>query len=158
MEQHFKAPWSKSLIWLSILTTVVCVGVAVLTLSMDRGGVFFGALVPMGVLAGSILYTIRGYVITTEHIAIERLLWSNYLRRHDLQSARVVDLTGRGWRVAGNGGAFSFSGLFQSSEFGRYRAYMTGPKRAVLLEYPNRKVVLTPDDPERFVAALHAGA
>jgi hypothetical protein len=111
-------------------------------------------MLPMGVFVGCVLYTIRGYVVTPKHIAVKRLLWSTYLSRHDIATASVVDIDRRGWRIAGNGGAFAFSGVFTSPEIGRYRAFMTGPKRGVLLEYPNRKVVLTPDDPERFVRTL----
>jgi hypothetical protein len=139
---------------MSIVTTAVCVGCSTLALTLPSGGVFIGAMLPMGVLVGCALYTIRGYDVTSKHIAIKRLLWSTYLSRHDIGKASVVDIDRRGWRIAGNGGAFAYSGVFSSPQFGRYRAYMTGPKRGVLLEYPNRKVVLTPDDPERFVRKL----
>ena len=133
---------------------MVLIGIAVKTLSLHKGSSFFGAIVPIGIVVGSALYTIRSYEITPEHIAIKRLLWSNYLTRHDIEKASAIDAPRTGWRLAGNGGLFSFSGLFWNEDLGRYRAYSTGGKRAVLLEYSYRKVVLTPDDPEAFVRAL----
>jgi len=160
-EGSFGASWSGRLIAISTLISILLLAIATFTLASGRGGEFFGAVVPIAILVGSGLTMIRGYAITDEHIAIKRLIWSTYIGRHDLEGARVVELDRYGgWRVAGNGGLFSFSGIFQNEQLGRYRAFSTGGTRGVVLDYPSRRIFLTPDDPERFVRALtdHASA
>ncbi len=61
-------------------------------------------------------------------------------------------------RIAGNGGLFSFTGWFWSRRLGRYRAFVTDPARSVVLKFSDRTVVVSPDVPEEFVAALRAGS
>ena len=54
-------------------------------------------------------------------------------------------------RVVGNGGLFSFSGLFWSRRLGRYRLYATDLKRSVVLVTPERILVVSPADPDEFL-------
>jgi hypothetical protein len=53
-------------------------------------------------------------------------------------------------RTFGNGGIFSISGWFYRKGFGAYRAFVTDPRQTVVLRFPSRRVVLSPDDPEGF--------
>jgi hypothetical protein len=46
---------------------------------------------------------------------------------------------------------FSFTGLFRNRTLGMYRAFVTDPRRAVVLRLPRRTVVVSPADPEAFV-------
>ncbi len=57
-------------------------------------------------------------------------------------------------RLFGNGGMFSFTGLFRSPKLGRYRAYVTDPARTVTLRFADRVVVVSPSDPAAFVRDL----
>jgi len=57
-------------------------------------------------------------------------------------------------RLFGNGGLFSSSGLFWNRRLGRYRAFATDPGNAVVLEFPDRTLVVTPESPSGFLAAL----
>jgi hypothetical protein len=59
-------------------------------------------------------------------------------------------------RLFGNGGLFSFTGLYRNRSFGRYRAFVTDPARSVALFLPNRVVVVSPADAEGFVRSIHA--
>jgi len=54
-------------------------------------------------------------------------------------------------RLFGNGGFFSFTGVFQSRKLGRYRAFVTDPARCVILRFTGRVVVVSPADPEAFI-------
>jgi hypothetical protein len=60
----------------------------------------------------------------------------------------------RSLRICGNGGLFSFSGWYRSKRLGVFRAYVTDLNRTVVLTFPRRKIVLSPDQPEAFVEAL----
>jgi hypothetical protein len=59
-------------------------------------------------------------------------------------------------RTFGNGGLFSISGLFRNKTLGSYRAYATDPKRAVVLKYKKRTIVVTPDRPDVFAARIES--
>ena len=65
----------------------------------------------------------------------------------------------RSIREFANGGLFSYTGGFHNSVLGSYRAFVTDHARTVVLRFPDRAagdrvVVLSPDDPEAFVARL----
>jgi hypothetical protein len=157
--KHYLAPWSISLIVMSILATVICLGVTV-GCWLDFGSHTFGpaqwaCLLPLVLLFGCALFTIRGYSVTRDCILVHRLLWSTRLSRAGLESARVEpEAMRRSLRTFGNGGAFSFTGWFYNKMLGSYRAFVTDPRRAVVLRYTNRRVVLSPDLPEKFVRDL----
>jgi len=149
MKRH-PAPWGKLLIGTSLFASLICLGVAVLMWS-QVGNAEVGpyaawiALLPLAVMAISALFMIRGYAVTADEILIERPLWSTRLARNRLESAVVDPAVLRGSiRLFGNGGFFSFIGVFQSSKLGRYRAFATDPRRAVVLQTAERTVVVTP--------------
>lgn len=154
--KNYKAPWGASLIALSALGTLILCGVVALILTAG-GGELPGWLVvlPLAIVGGSALFTIRGYSITSDAILIHRLFWSTRLSLADLQSAEFEPgVMGWCFRTFGNGGLFSFSGFFRSNALGAYRAFVTDPHRAVVLRYPSRIVVVSPAAPEDFVRAL----
>jgi transcriptional regulator with XRE-family HTH domain len=49
---------------------------------------------------------------------------------------------------------FSISGMYYNKLLGFYRGYVTDFEKAVLVEFGKRKIVVTPDDPEEFLASL----
>jgi hypothetical protein len=110
---------------------------------------------PLGILFGTALFTIRGYSISSDSILVHRLLWSTVLPRAGLEWAQVEPDAMRGsLRTFGNGGAFSFTGFYYNKRLGSYRAYVTDPRRTVVLRYANRRVVLSPASPEDFASDL----
>ena len=158
--RHYEAPWSTSLVVMSVVTTVLCLGVSAgagLNLAAKHPPGVLGAVVflPLVILFSTALFTIRGYSIGSDCILVQRLLWSTALPRAGLQSAQVEPDAMRGSiRTFGNGGAFSFTGFFYNKRLGNYRAYVTDPRRTVVLRYAKRRVVLSPAAPEDFVHDL----
>jgi Bacterial PH domain len=154
--KHYPAPWSKLLTGMSLFATVLCLGASFIVWR-NAGTKASGdmapwvALLPIAIVFIALLFTVRGYAITADEILIERLLWRTRLERARLQSATVDPgaLTGA-IRLFGNGGLYSFTGLFRSRRLGRFRAFVTDPGRAVVLRFPNRVVVVSPSDPEAF--------
>jgi Bacterial PH domain len=154
--RHYAAPWGKLLTLVSLLTTLVCIGASFIVwhnAARQPSGELAGwtAVIPMLVLVIALLFMVRGYEITPDEILVERLLWRTSLRRSRLQSATADPgaMTGA-IRVFGNGGLFSFTGLFRSRSLGKFRAYVTDPARAVVLRFPDRVVVVSPANPEVF--------
>jgi hypothetical protein len=158
--KHYEAPWSTSLIVMSIVTTVICLGVAgsgwwSLAAKHAPGAFGWVVFLPLVIMFGAALFTIRGYSISSDSILVHRLLWSTVLPRAGLESAEVDLEAMRGsLRTFGNGGAYSFTGFYYNKRLGSYRAYVTDPHRTVVLRYAKRRAVLSPATPEDFVADL----
>ncbi len=113
--------------------------------------------VPMLTLLISAFFTIRGYRLGNGSLCVRRLGWENRLDLSRLTSATVdPEALNRSLRLFGNGGFFCFAGWFRNSKLGVYRAFATDAKRAVVLRFANRTVVVTPDDPQKFVTAINS--
>jgi hypothetical protein len=54
----------------------------------------------------------------------------------------------------GSGGGFGIYGYFYSPNLKDFRAYMTRRNKLVLIRTLHETFVLTPDDPEGFIAAV----
>jgi hypothetical protein len=159
---EFSAPWSRSLRRVTTLTVV-------LLLSVALAGVLVGPRqwwlwriamvgVPLLVLVGSLLFTVRGYVVTESRIEVRRLGWSTVLPFAGLGGVNGEPQGLRGsLRLFGNGGLFAISGWFWNRRIGRFRAYATDPGRAVVLRYRDgTKVVVTPDDVQHFIVRVRS--
>jgi hypothetical protein len=165
--KHYTAPWSRSLIAVSVFATLVCLGVPLGIignphLPAHARGMFF----PLGWLLIALpvicaLFTIRGYTITADAILVHRLLWATRLPRAGLRSASAEPGAMK-WstlRTCGNGGFFSITGFYWNKQIGAFRAFVTDPRRTVVLRYEGRlPVVVSPAEPEDFVQALAKGA
>jgi len=158
--KHYDAPWSTSLILMSVITSIICLGVSAggwwaAVAKHQAAPVRWVVLLPLAILFCTALFTIRGYAITSDAILVHRLLWSTALPRLGLESARVEPDAMRGSiRTFGNGGAFSFTGFYYNKRLGSYRAFVTDPRRSVVLRYATRRVVLSPAAPHDFVSDL----
>lgn len=157
----FRAPWSAFLTWLSVGSTILLVAVAALLVAvlphdlLNGIPVLLAITLPIVVLMGCVLYTIRGYEVAHTAIFVQRLLWHTAIPLADLQRAWASpDAMAGSFRLFGNGGLLSISGLFRNRRLGLYRAFATDPKRAVVLEFATRKVVLTPESPSVFLDHL----
>lgn len=156
-----RAPWSASLWVVSLLSVaillLVCGSIAALVPAWPWAGLplVLGIFLPLVILLGSALFIVRGYELDSTELRIQRLVWVTTIPLAGLERAwRDPTSLFRSLRLFGNGGLFSISGLFWNRNLGRYRAFATHPKRAVVLGLGHRKVVVTPEDPERFLREL----
>jgi hypothetical protein len=156
----YRATWSTLLRIISVAAALICVGVAIQERHALASGDFrsldfwFGVL-PLALLIGAALCTVRGYSLTPEAILIHRLCWKTKLLRQGLESAEYQPgILRHSLRSFGNGGLFSFTGWYHNRTLGTYRAYATDIHRTVVLRLSGKTIVLTPDEPERFVSEL----
>lgn len=166
----FGAPWGRSLL-------IGSSAQAVFLLAVGAAPVFFAALdpepgprkwlvaclgfaIPLVILVVAARYAVRGYTVTDDSIRVHRLGWSSSLPLDQLESATVSPYAMRRSRgELANGGLFSYTGGFHNAELGSYRAFVTDHARTVVLRFRDRAegdpvVVMSPDDPEAFVALL----
>ena len=59
-----------------------------------------------------------------------------------------------GIRLWGNGGVFAGTGIFWNRKYGVFRAYVTTGSKSnlVLVDTPTTRVVITPENPDQFIA------
>jgi hypothetical protein len=164
MQRFDAAPWPASLKVVSTVATVVLFGVTyVMYRAVPRGtrvpfAETFGTLlplVPLGILFVTLLFLVRGYAIDGTGLYVERLLWRTPIGLDGLTRAwHDPSAMRRSLRLFGNGGLFSITGIFQNGTLGRYRGFVTDPKRAVVLRYESRTVVVSPADPDALLGYL----
>jgi hypothetical protein len=115
------------------------------------------AAVPLLLLAGALLFIVVSYEVDAGTLRVRRLLWSTSISLDRLEgawcdpSAMSVSL-----RIFGNGGLYSITGFFRNPTLGNYRAFVTDPKKAVVLRIASKVVVVSPAEPRAFLEQLLA--
>ncbi|MDX1530757.1 MAG: PH domain-containing protein [Rhodothermales bacterium] len=155
----FRAPWDLRLTLITVLALVLLVGVGVATWFLSEGvlerAVSGGT--PLAIVLGALACSVRGYRVAGGRLHVLRLGWTTTFPLDRLRDVRAQPgATAGSIRTFGNGGLFAFVGRFRNGLLGPYRAFVTDPARAVVLEFEDRTVVVTPDDPAAFVAAVQA--
>lgn len=155
-ERKFAAPWSISLKLITLLSAIVLLAIPAIMLinaSDDMGQQFIVmvVLLPVAILVVSAFFMIRGYQIRNGVLYVQRLGWRSSIDLTDLVSSEAdPQAMHRSIRLFGNGGLFCFAGKFRNKKLGSYRAYATDRAKAVVLRFPDRVVVVTPQDPAIF--------
>jgi hypothetical protein len=155
----FGAPRGRTLKLTTILCLFICFSIPVIGLinySAFPGPLRWTLMLfPLLIVAGAAPFMVRGYTVTDGAVIIHRLGWSYHLELASLLSVEADPSAMKGSiRLAGNGGLFAFCGWFRNSKLGVYRAFCTDVAHAVVLRFPDRTVVVTPDQPEKFVQAV----
>ena len=162
--RHFAAAiWPTALKVSSALGMVLLVGIGIASyraIPVPTGFThYFGlgiTLVLPAILVVSLLFTVGGYVVTSTDLAIQRLVWATHIPLHGLRSVSLEPaICKRSVRIFGNAGLFGFTGLYQSSRLGRFRLFGTDLSHAVVLDLPDRTVVITPAAAQAFVDHIH---
>ena len=157
------APWSTSLKVVSLLGTIG-LGVASYVayhaiptpLGFTRNFGFGVAAPPPLAFLSSLFFVVSGYSIDPTRLSVERLITSTSVPLTGLTRVWFDPNACKGSiRVFGNGGLFSFSGWFYSKRLGRYRLFATDFRKAVVLSFPTRNVVISPAAPQVFIEHLH---
>jgi hypothetical protein len=148
----YPAPWGRPLVVISSLATVLLAGTTLFLARSDRDMFSLVAWLPLALVGGTALFTIRGYTVTADAVLVRRLFWVTRVPLAGLESARHEPDVMRGsLRTFGNGGLFSFTGYYRNERLGAYRALVTDFQRTVVLRFTDRTLVLSPDTPEEFV-------
>lgn len=168
--ERFAAPWDRTLRWTTGTfvagTLAIAAALAARALTADPEGPVWELLGAAALLAsataGAWLLGPRGYAVGPEGLVVHRLLRPLRVASGELRSASLLPpgaLAGA-LRVAGSGGAFGWYGRYWSRALGHFRLQATRREGLVLLEVgpAQRRVVLSPDRPEAFLAALSAAA
>jgi hypothetical protein len=161
-ETRFATPWCFAVKLVTVGVIVLLLGVSFLGLRSLSSAAPMPArlamvVLPLAVLLGTLPFMVRGYVLSGGELRIERLGWQNRFALADVVSISAdPQAIRRSIRLCGSGGMFGFFGWFRNKTLGIYRAYGTDPKNTVVIKFKNRTIVITPQDPERFVIEVNS--
>ena len=166
----FSAPWGRSLKMSTAMTVFILIVIPIVgflirlphTLLLHKHvvGVIVLCcmiLIPLSIIIGTALFMVRGYAITNDKLFIQRLVWRTIIDMNHLKTVEInPDAIKKSTQVFGNGGVFSFTGKFRNEQLGVYRAYATNPDLAVILNFSDKVIVVTPDNPNIFAEQLRS--
>jgi hypothetical protein len=149
---HFRAPWSAKLRAFTAGFLAIVALVAAFTPPLP-------SLLIVGIALLTALFSVRGYTVRDRTLLVHRLGWATKIPLAGLRSAvPEPDATMGSIRLLGVGGAFAFAGRFRNEILGTYRAYATDAALAVVLDFGDERIVVTPDSPVRFAEVVRAQA
>jgi hypothetical protein len=97
------------------------------------------------------------YIVTKDEVIIRRLFGNVKVKRADIRSIGIIDknkIKGS-IRTFGMDGFFGYYGNFSNFSIGRMTWYATRRDKPVLVKtIKDKKIVFTPNEPERFVSEL----
>jgi hypothetical protein len=160
---HFNAPLSTGLKVSTAIVTVLVVGASTggaITLSLVTHSLsaWLGILVvvtgPLALLVTA-LFAVHGYELKHDALYVQRPLWHTRISLRGLREATAdAGAMGGAIKVCGCSGFLCYVGWFTNRRLGRFRACATDANRAVVLRFRDRTWVVTPDDPEQFIARI----
>ena len=160
------APFSLSLKLVSAAATAMLAAIALVAPHavvhqgaelLARGITWVLVLGPPLMIAGALLFVVRGYELQPGALLVRRLLWATRIPLAGFERAWHDPQAMRGSkRLFGNSGLFSITGVFRNAPLGTYRAFVTDPGAAVVIRLKARAVVVSPAKPRDFISALEA--
>jgi hypothetical protein len=151
---EYKAPWSSTLYVMSAISTILLLGIPLIIYSSkaDHASIMIIVILFLPLLLFlTLLFTVRGYIITPNALLIKRLFWNSSVDLSGLISVEVDPTAMNGSiRTFGNGGMFSITGYFRNKKLGNYRAFAMNPKNAVVLKFLKQTIIVTPENPQDF--------
>ncbi len=162
MTTRFGARWDRSLRWTTWLAVLILAGVAFAAFHSTRTvpAAWPFALLVCAIIAAtagsSWLLAPTGYELRPAALTVLRRLLPVSV---PLEQIRAVDRLADGalawaFRVWGNGGMFGWYGRFWNRSLGPFRLYATRRTNLVRIDTDRELFVLSPDDPDAFVAAV----
>lgn len=155
-QKEFGAPWGRML-------TIMSAGVVLLFLviagaAYREDGEVWALLFPLPLLL-AVPFIVRGYAVEHGNLVIRRVGWSTRFPLEGLQSVEADSHAMKGSiRLFGNGGLFSFTGLYRNKKLGNYRAFVNDLNRLIVLRFAKRTIVVSPNDPDGFAEKVRSSA
>ncbi len=102
---------------------------------------------------GVFIFRPISYSITKTQIIVHRLVGNIHIDKTEINCTELIGKEKLRWsfRIFGVSGLFGYFGRFTNTKLGRMTWYATRRDHAVLINTHNDKIVITPDDPEKFV-------
>ena len=111
-------------------------------------------------ISAIVVYFFRpnNYSVSPDKLLIHRIINNVEIERNNIQSVQEIDESQvkNSLRTFGVGGFFGNFGTFWNGKLGKMTWYVTRKNNFVLVETKDqKKIILTPDEPEQFVASFN---
>ncbi len=117
------------------------------------------SVAPVVLLAVWFTARIRRYRLTAAELQVHRPL---LIMRFPLEGLQEVipdrDALRGALKIVGNDGVGAISGRYRSQRLGRFHAYVTDRDHAVVLRWPDRSLVVSPDQTAWFIETVRRRA
>jgi hypothetical protein len=164
----FSASWDR---WMWILNSILMILLGGITLTLLIAGIYgirenmcCGIIVlaasplPALILIIGAAFAPRQYQITGDSILISRFFAKDiemlFSGVYSIEPVSYKYVFKKSTRIMGSGGGFGIYGTFTSPSLKYFKAYMTRRDKLVLIRTTDKPFVLTPDDPEGFIATV----
>jgi Bacterial PH domain len=144
---------------ISVLVGIVLVAVVLRDPSTPRPVVAFGGVAP--VMMAIVLWAsrIRRYRLTGAELLVElRFRTVRFPLAGLVSLAADREAMRRAWKVYGNDGLGAISGRYRSRHLGPFRVYLTDAEHAVVLRWPDRCLVISPEQHSFFIESARKRA
>ena len=147
---------------ITIIITILFAGIIVgqFSLIKDEGKSVptFTTILLSLIYFGTFSFRPISYKLTDDKLIIHRPLFDIKIKRTEIKNVEQLDKEKLSWamRIFGVGGLFGYSGKFINTKLGSMTWYATRRNNAVLVTtIYNKKIVLTPNEPEKFVTEFN---
>lgn len=142
------------------LTTLIIggalLGAAIYGLIKHRYGMTYTlgmAILPIGILLATFIFTVLGYQITEQGIYVLRPIGKKLIAPNKIKTVELDnDALNGATRTFGNAGMFSINGWFYLPEYGRSRLWVTDTNKLVVIQYDDKTVLVSPEDSVGFIS------
>lgn len=165
-QTHEPAPTGRRVVVASAITallTLVGVGILISVTITSPGPqripmIVAALLIPAALAVYWSCARIVAYRLSGGMLVVERRLLSRRFPLDQVASSEIASDVMRGaWKFYGNDGLGAVAGSYRSRRWGRFRAYLSDPSRAVVLHLRDgRALIISPAHPEVFERDLRA--
>ncbi|QWT18868.1 PH domain-containing protein [Bacillus sp. NP157] len=156
MAKTFNTTMSNTVRWIGISTVMIVIGAVAIVMSRDAPAVLGVPLAGILTLALALSYALSPlrYEMANGRLVIRRQVGRSTVELRGAVIHADSDAFKGLVRVFGNGGFFAFDGLFYSRRLGMVKVAARHRDHGVVIQPPSgRKVLVSPDDAEAFIAA-----
>ena len=139
---------------ITILFAAIIVGQFSLINDNGKSVPIFTTILLSLIYFGTFSFRPISYKLTDSKLIVHRPLSDIKIDRTEIKSVEQLDKAKLSWavRIFGVGGLFGYWGKFSNTKIGSMTWYATRRNNAVLVTtIYNKKIVLTPNEPEKFV-------
>ena len=143
---------------ITILFAAIIVGQLSLIKDEGKSVPIFTTIILALIYFGTFSFRPISYKLTDDKLIIHRPLSDIKIDRTEIKNVEQIDKAKLSWavRIFGVGGLFGYWGKFSNTKIGSMTWYATRRNNAVLVTtVHNKKIILTPNEPEKFVTEFN---
>ena len=142
----------------TILFAIIIIGQYSIITDAGKPDTIYTTVALLLIYFGTFAFRPINYTLTKDKLIIHRLIIDIKIDRDRIKSVSLIekDKIRFSFRRFGVGGLFGYFGLFINMKLGKMTWYATRRDRIVLvLIDDNKKIILTPNEPDKFVTGFN---